>query len=190
VIDAAEPGVLMVPGFTGSGPGHWHSLWQRDRPRWSRVEQRDWDRPEPIAWETTLDETIRSGDEPVVLAAHSLGCVTVARWAGRGQIGRVAGAFLVAPSDVEAPTAPREVVGFAPIPLRPLPFPAVVVASADDPLVSMARARLFADAWGAQLITIGNAGHINTASGHGPWPEGLAMLLAFLDQLAVADGAV
>lgn len=69
---------------------------------------------------------------PVVLVSHSLGCTTVARFAAERPSPNVTGALLVAPSDVEAPTAPPEVRCFAPIPLAPLPFRSVVVASTND----------------------------------------------------------
>ncbi|MDB5034702.1 MAG: hypothetical protein JWQ98_1943 [Chlorobi bacterium] len=42
--------LLMVPGFTGSGPGHWQTLWRIGNAEWSCVEQRDWDNPEPDEW--------------------------------------------------------------------------------------------------------------------------------------------
>jgi predicted alpha/beta hydrolase family esterase len=38
------------------------------------------------------------------------------------------------------------------------------------------RVRHWAQLWGSTLIDLGNAGHINTESGFGPWPEGLALL--------------
>ncbi len=114
----------------------------------------------------------------VVLAGHSLACTTIAHYAAKHADceGRVAAAFLVAPSDVEAPTYPPGSSGFDPMPLQKLPFPSVLVASTDDPFVTLERAELFARSWGSRLITIANAGHINTASGHGPWPEGEAWL--------------
>jgi predicted alpha/beta hydrolase family esterase len=58
------------------------------------------------------------------------------------------------------------------MPSQKLPFRSLVVASSDDPFATMERAELFAACWGSRLIKIQNAGHINTASGHGPWPEG------------------
>ena len=64
-----------------------------------------------------------------------------------------------------------------------LPFPSIVVASTNDEYVSVARAREFAEWWGSELVLIGDAGHINGASGYGPWPEGEAMLLEFLEEL-------
>ena len=50
----------------------------------------------------------------------------------------------------------------------------------DDKYVPLARAEEFARAWGSELQVIGPAGHINGASGHGPWPEGEAMLLELI----------
>lgn len=65
------------------------------------------------------------------------------------------------------------------MPLARLPFPSIVVASTNDEYVSMERVEVFAKAWGSRLVIIGEAGHINGASGYGPWPEGEAMLLEF-----------
>ena len=91
------------------------------------------------------------------------------------------GALLVAPADVDSPLhTPDEVRSFSPIPLRRLPFPSIVVASRDDPFSSLERATQFAAAWGARLVTLDHAGHINADAGFGPWPEG-RRLLAELD---------
>ena len=166
----------MIPGFTGSSPGHWQSIWEREHPEYRRVTQRDWDDPVPEEWVAAVNNAIVSTKGPIYLAGHSLGCVTIAKWATAHGPGNVQGAFLVAPTDVEALTAPIEVRDFAPIPLDALPFESLVVASTNDPLVSIARARLFARSWGSRFISIGVAGHIHTAAGYGPWPEGHALL--------------
>ena|SRR5205823_3282369 len=68
------------------------------------------------------------------------------------------------------------VARFAPMPLVRFPFPTVVVASSNDPFVTVVRARTFAKAWGSKFVMIGEAGHINSASGFGDWPKGLALL--------------
>ena len=68
------------------------------------------------------------------------------------------------------------VASFAPVPLERLPFPSIVVASSDDPYVSLERAEAFARGWGSRLVTIGAAGHINTDAGYGEWPEGRRLL--------------
>jgi predicted alpha/beta hydrolase family esterase len=38
------------------------------------------------------------------------------------------------------------------------------------------RAQGFAEAWGSEFVNIGAAGHINTASGLGDWPQGFELL--------------
>lgn len=88
----------------------------------------------------------------------------------------VAGALLVAPADVERPDAPEPIRGFAPVPLRLLPFPSTLVAGTNYPYLSVERAEHFARSWGSTPVRLGAAGHINTDAGFGPWPEGLALL--------------
>ncbi len=171
-----EPRVLIVPGWTNSGPEHWQSLWERADPRRvRRVEQRDWDAPDPDDWVRALDAAIATEREPVVLVAHSLGCIAVAHWAASYDR-PVAGALLVAPADVERADAPEPIRCFAPIPLRRLPFRSIVVASSNDEYLSMGRAGHFARCWGSELVPVGAAGHINTAAGYGLWPQGERLL--------------
>jgi predicted alpha/beta hydrolase family esterase len=180
--------VLILAGPWDSGPRHWQTLWQHKHPEWLRVPHRDWTNPECHEWVAELDAAIAaSEDSPPILVAHSLGCALVAHWAQSGSPLKVAGAFLVAPSDVDAPSYPREAEGFAPMPLAKLPFPSILVASANDPYVSIERARVFAEAWGSRFVAIGDAGHINADSGYGEWPEGEQMLLEFCRQVEAAQ---
>jgi predicted alpha/beta hydrolase family esterase len=165
--------VLVVPGYDNSGPDHWQTLWERDHPEYRRVEMPDWLNPRRDEWVATLDREIRASDEPAVIVAHSLGCITLAHWAA-AHTGPVQAALLVTPVDVEATELPLET--FAPVPTEPLPFRAVVVASQNDPFVAVERAREFAGNWKAVFIDAGEAGHINVASGHGPWPDGEQLL--------------
>ena len=167
--------VLIVPGLYDSGPEHWQSYWERTRGDCRRVKQRDWETPARGDWVATLDDAVGEFRSPPVLVAHSLGCCTVAHWA-RTTRRRARGALLVAPSDVEAPSYPTGTVGFAPMPLERLPFPAIVVASDDDEFVSPARAAAFAHAWGARLVQIGKAGHLGSASGLSAWLDGQRLL--------------
>jgi hypothetical protein len=166
--------VLLIPGLHNSGPEHWQSLWQAKHPEYYRLQQADWETPRRDDWVRSLHACILQIKSPVVLAGHSLACATIAHYAAKhadGE-GRVAAAFLAAPSDVEAPTYPPGSTGFDPMPLRKFPFHSVVVASTDDPYVTLERAEFFAHSWGSRLIKIANAGHINAASGYGPWPDG------------------
>jgi predicted alpha/beta hydrolase family esterase len=50
------------------------------------------------------------------------------------------------------------------------------VASEDDPFVSLARARYFAEKWGSEFTNIGAKGHINSDSNLGIWAEGQLIL--------------
>ncbi|MBL8565674.1 MAG: serine hydrolase family protein [Hyphomicrobiaceae bacterium] len=186
--------ILIVPGWSGSGPDHWQSRWQRNLRTARRVEQSDWLHPDRDAWVAALIEAAATTapDKPVILIAHSLGVATVAHAAARLPAGSIAGAFLVGPADVdnadrwpvtEGYTFNKSHNGFAPLPLRPLGFPSVLIASSNDPYCSFDRATALGAAWGSTLVPAGEAGHINVASGHGPWPEGLMRLGWFLKKL-------
>lgn len=169
------PRVLIVPGLYDSGPTHWQSRWEMLHPSFQRVRQREWNAPDCTEWLATLDAAIQSAFTPVLLVAHSAACGLVARWAAT-HTGPVKGALLVAPADTEAAYFPPEPTGFAPMARQRLPFPAIVVASDDDPYVTVPRAEAFAADWGARLITLHGRGHLNGDAGLGDWPEGLALL--------------
>jgi uncharacterized protein len=168
--------ILIIPGLGGSGPEHWQSLWQARLSDARRVEQSDWDKPDRAGWIAQLDSAVAQSKEPPVLVAHSLSCALVACWAAANKR-PVRSALLVAPADVDSDThTPPEAHVFRPMPMAHLPFPATVVASRDDPYVAFARAVAMAKAWDAELVDIGEAGHINTSAGYGEWPEGERLL--------------
>jgi predicted alpha/beta hydrolase family esterase len=175
--------ILIVAGLWNSSAQHWQTHWEAKCSKWQRVAHRDWQSPERGEWVAELDAAIAACEGRPILVAHSLGCILVAQWAHEGSPLKIAGAFLVAPSDVEAPSYPIDAGGFKPVPMQPLPFPTVLVASSDDPYATVERSRAFASAWGSKLVEIGDAGHINGASGYGPWPEGEQMLEEFCREL-------
>jgi hypothetical protein len=175
--------ILILPGYGDSGPGHWQTIWE-ERNGWTRVVQDDWERPTLDAWKERLADAMADADGPVVLVAHSLACALVAHVAGDPLAERIAGAFLVAPPDVdEVRHLLPEIETFAPMPLRRLPFPAVVVSSTNDPYAEPVRARGFAEAWGARLVELDGVGHVNVESGHGEWPEGRRLLDELLETI-------
>lgn len=171
--------ILLVPGLFNSGPDHWQSHWERTLPNVERIHQHDYENAVCSEWIDTIQKSVIGRENDVVLVGHSSGSIAIPHWAKKFG-GRVAGAMLVGPSDVEAPDFLKNAIGFKPIPLDPLPFPTIVVASSEDPYVSLERATYFASRWGSKLVNIGPAGHINTASGHGPWPEGIEILRELL----------
>lgn len=168
---------LILPGLSNSGINHWQSYWCLAFRDATRVLQDDWDAPILANWLERLDAAIAGGSRPAVLISHSLSCSLAAHWAARNRSGRVAAAFLVSPTDVDSPEhSPEALRKFAPMPLAKFPVPALVVASANDPYVTLDRARAFANSWGADFCYAGELGHINADSRLGFWPQGLLML--------------
>jgi uncharacterized protein len=180
---AADADILILPGLGDSGPDHWQSRWEARLSSARRVVQRDWDAPLRSEWVDTIAREISNCARPVVCVTHSLGGIALVLAAP--QIGdKVAGAFMVAPPSEEAVRRLSSIdLDFLPFPRRPLPFPSVLVASADDPYSDIAFSRAFAESLGAQFIDAGAAGHINVESGRGPWPEGSIAFAKFVATL-------
>ncbi|MEY4721752.1 MAG: hypothetical protein RIQ46_1477 [Pseudomonadota bacterium] len=176
---AGDPLVLIVPGLENSGPAHWQSIWERQRGDCERVELGMWDRPHRNTWVNQLNLAIRSANRPVVLVAHSLGCLAVAWWAQLEQPAAdnpVIGALLVAPPDVDFFPLDDRLTAFSPTPSQPLPFPAILVGSHSDPYLGYRAARRLARTWGCRFADAGRVGHINAESGIGEWPFGQFLL--------------
>ncbi|MHB8821764.1 MAG: RBBP9/YdeN family alpha/beta hydrolase [Pseudomonadaceae bacterium] len=170
---------LIVPGWQGSPDDHWQSHWQRSLPNSARVEQHEWLQPRRIDWVAELQRSIDASDQPTILIAHSLGCVTVAHWAqtaDAASLRRVRGALLVAPADVERGNCPEALRDFAPIPHQALPFASQLVGSDNDTAASAERARILGIDWGSETVILPGAGHINVQSGHHRWEQGFGYL--------------
>lgn len=172
--------VLVLPGIFNSGPGHWQSRWEALHPEFRRVVQSDWDRPDCRAWVERLEGVVASSGPDTVLVAHSLGCLTVAHWAA-ASIHRIRGAMLVAAPDPAGSAFPPEARGFAPVPLQPLPFSSILVASTDDPYGGVEYAQRCGSAWGSEVVVAGALGHINAVSGLGDWPTGYELLRKLIE---------
>ncbi|CDP50441.1 hypothetical protein [Devosia sp. DBB001] len=179
----AEADILIVPGLGDSGPEHWQRRWGSRFSTGQVIEQQDWEHPKLEDWVSTIERSIIMATRPVILIAHSLGVPAVVHTAQRLKDTKVRGAFLVAPPDLDNPAAPKATAPFKDVPRDPLPFPSMLVASSDDPYCSLERAVEFATCWASDFHDAGPSGHINTASGHGPWPEGLLMFTRLMQRL-------
>ncbi len=160
-LKVSDVDILIIPGWTNSGPDHWQTRWERKLPHVRRVEQDDWDRPVCADWVAKIVDAVSEAKRAVVL---------------------------VAPPDLERAAEPGSDWlstggGFHPVPTAPLPFPSMVIASGNDPYVTIERAQEMALDWGSDFADAGPSGHINTASGHGPWPEGLLKLGQLMKRL-------
>lgn len=180
---AQEPLILLVPGLHDSGPDHWQTRWETERPDARRVELGMWDDPHRNTWVNKLNLAIHRAGRPVVLVAHSLGCLAVAWWAEyeRPEFGNpVIGALLVAPPDVDHPGADPRLARFSACPRQELPFPSFLVASRNDPWCNQRTAYALARDWGCRFADAGDAGHINAEAGVGDWAFGQALLKQLL----------
>ena len=189
----SDPLILTVPGLNNSGPGHWQTRWEAILPDCHRVELGLWDDPHRNTWVNKLNLAIQRADRPVVLVAHSLGCHAVGWWAEYEQPrdGKVIGALLVAPPDVEDRPLDRRLTRFSPVPPGPLPFRSILVASRDDPYMSIGGARRLAGQWGSAFADAGEAGHLNAQSDLGEWSFGRLLLNRLLPRpLSLDDGPV
>lgn len=176
--------ILLLPGWHNSGADHWQTAWEKHFPTFRRVRQADWDHPTYADWADALSQAVEAATRPVILVAHSLGTSLATRWAIETGGWGVSGALLVATTDRDRWEAePGEPQGFAPMVRQPLPFPATIVASTDDPRCDFARAQQFAEDWRTRFVDAGALGHIGSAAKLGLWPEGLIWLGELLGRL-------
>jgi len=176
---AEDPLILIVPGLNNSNPQHWQSRWERQREDCRRVDLGMWDDPHRNTWVNKLNLAIHQADRPVVLVAHSLGCLAVAWWAEYEQPSYgnpVVGALLVAPPDVDRPGADPRLARFGACPRKPLPFPSFLAASQNDHYCKLRTARMLAADWESSFVFAGAVGHINADSGIGDWDFGKDLL--------------
>lgn len=173
-----KPTIVIVPGWRDSGPGHWQSLWAERMQGAVRVVQDDWITPSRAAWVGALERLVLECPGPVVIVAHSLGCIATTHLP-EAAAARIGGALLVAPADPERRAA---LTDFAPVPFAKLPYRSILVASSNDPFCPVRLAGAYARAWGSEFVRMQNAGHINIESGHGDWPLGLALLQSLTDE--------
>jgi len=167
---------LNVPGYRNSGKEHWQTIWESLYPEhFTRVQQESWEYPDPDSWVNTIHKFASGILEPIIIVAHSLGCIAAVRYAVQYQPKNIAGAFLVAPADADKSENPV-INEFAPVPTKRLPFPSVVVASTNDPFAAIGRQANYAAYWGSKFICIGDRGHINADSKLEEWKEGWDIL--------------
>ena len=172
--------VLTLPGIGNSGPDHWQSHWEQLNKNHTRVNQLNWDNPHCTEWIAALEQSVKRCGSNTILVAHSLACLLVAHWAAKTNL-RIKAALLVAVPNPTSATFPIQAVGFTSLPMQRLPFKSTVIASNNDPYAGIAYAEECASAWGSNFVNIGDAGHINSASGLGAWPEGYKHLQRLQD---------
>lgn len=175
--NTSAPTILIVPGLRDHVPAHWQTLLQAELSNAVSMPPLERDRLSCAAQVAALDAALAKIDGPVILVAHSGGCITVAHWAQQ-RARAIHGALLAAPPDFESPLPagyPKQADlaqnGWLPVPRKPLPFPSLVAVSDNDPLGRKDRVLELARAWGSRTVEVGAVGHLNPAAGYGPWPR-------------------
>jgi len=162
---------LLIPGLDGSPAPHWQAWWQAREPNALTIHQDDWSNPTPEAWEAEVAGAVLQHPGSI-LVAHSLGCLVVARLLAQWPQLNIAGALLVAPAD---PRRSGRLSRFAQVPRIGFGVPVTVAASRNDPWMAHEDAVALAGDWGAEFVDLGAVGHVNVASGFGPWPQGMGL---------------
>jgi predicted alpha/beta hydrolase family esterase len=187
-----NPTILFVPGLRDHVAEHWQTLLAAEIPGARTVAPLTHDKLSCAARVAALDAAIAAIDGPVVLFAHSAGCLMVVHWAQQADTSRVQAALLATPADIETalpagyPTMDElQSGGWLPLPRTRLPFPTVVAASRNDPLAKYDRLETLAQDWRAAFVDLGEVGHLNPASGFGPWPQGRTLVDALCREIVV-----
>ena len=172
-----EPTVLVVPGLRDAVAQHWQTLLAARLPRARSVPPMGREDLDCAARVAAIEREAQAIEGPLVIVAHSGGCIMVAHWAMQTKRA-VKGALLATPPDFETPMPEGyptiealRAGGWLPVPRSRLPFQSIVGASSNDPLGSFDRVAELALDWGSELAHLGAVGHLNPASGHGDWPE-------------------
>lgn len=168
--------IVTVPGFHGSDDKHWQSWLERQLPNSERVRGIDWEQPQIFTWANAIEKHIDAAPNPVILVAHSFGCLASSLVTSR-RPEKVAGLILVAPASPQrfSLTGPisidsrpqKDISGFLPNRLDTL---GLLIASQNDPWMRFSQAEQFSHQWGLTLHDAGYAGHINSDAGYGEWP--------------------
>ncbi|MBP0618549.1 RBBP9/YdeN family alpha/beta hydrolase [Cupriavidus consociatus] len=178
---ATLPTVVIVPGFRDHMPDHWQTLLAERLREQGRevyiVPQIDHDQRLRSARVANLERVVRGIEGPIVLVAHSVGCLIAVHWARQAKR-EVQGVLLAAPPDFDTPmpagySDPQTLAdnGWTPMPRERLPFPSIVVASRNDPIGAFENVRGMAQAWGSRFVDAGEVGHLSPADGFGVWEQ-------------------
>jgi predicted alpha/beta hydrolase family esterase len=190
---SADTTVLIVPGLRDHVAQHWQTLLAPQLPRVLAVPPMGRDDLDCRKRVEAIERAARQADGPIVIVAHSGGCIMVAHWARQTKIA-VRGALLATPPDFERPMPEGypgleelHAGGWLAVPRERLPFPSIAGISRNDPLGSYVRVSALAHDWGSRIVDLGEVGHLNPASGYGPWPQARTLIDALARPASAAQ---
>lgn len=168
---------LILYGLGGSGPDHWQSWLARGlAARGEAVHYPSLpnpDHPDKDQWLNALAQSMDAipADEELTVVAHSLACILWFHYAAQGVQRKAEHVFLVAPPSVH--TKLDEVASFFPVParleeVRNAAVQTLFIQSSNDPYCTLEDSLVY-QGIGVPHLTLPDMGHINIASGYGPW---------------------
>jgi len=169
--------IVIVYGYEGSGPGHWQhwlaaELTARSVP-FVFPELSDPLAPSREVWVRELSAIVDSSPTPVTFVAHSLGCWAVDHLLAARGAANIRAALLVAPPSPYSLFEPIQ--SFLPPPRSPEAWEPIrdrtlVLGTDDDEYASEDEFEELAHRIGAPCDILPGKGHLNAASGFGPFP--------------------
>ncbi len=191
--------IFFIPGYHGSGPDHWQSWLQSRLADSSTLRDVDWESPDITAWTDQAHRQIAAVGKPVLIVAHSFGCLVAATVAAE-KPGSIAGIVFVAPADARRFAASGglrntrfdgtsgQITSVADILPETLPYSvkSAMIGSENDPWLSFSNVLAIKQRWRSHFVDLGEVGHINGESGFGAWPALLRELHSLRKQ-AVPD---
>lgn len=165
--------ILILHGWGGSDFPHWQS-WlaaeiAKDYGCVSFLKLSNPDFPNKNEWIEELAEELKNF-KPNIVVCHSLANILWFHLCNELKITKIEKLFLVAPPSLECKV--EELKSFFPckIPTNLYAKEALLVASTNDPYMSLDEASSLAESLGIEMVILQNAGHINTDGGYGEWP--------------------
>ena len=176
---------VIVPGVAGSEAHHWQTWLENQMPNCSRVQQNDWNHPVLHEWVQQFVRTVAPLTSPVQIVAHSFGCLTtMAALHMYPELNQnIKQVLLVAPANParfgDNGFARDSHNHYADFFHHIVPqAPTKMLISENDPWLEFNDAKRLARAWQIKPINLGRVGHINVASGFGPFPQILDYLIS------------
>lgn len=176
--------VIIIHGWSGSPDANWFG-WLRDALAAHNIavcvpQMPAEDFPQVATWTAAIAAATKTPDDRTFFVGHSLGNMAILHYIqSLPQMARIGGVLLVAPymHSIGIPFLDdflADPVDYAKV--KEIVQKIAVIASDNDPYVPLAMAQDVADALGAQMHIMPDAGHINDVSGYTTLEDGLAVL--------------
>lgn len=185
---------LILHGLGGSSGGHWQEWLANDlagkghQVLFPSLPQAD--APDKVQWLDCLNELLAQVEskEKLIVVAHSLGCILWFHYAAQGRQGKVKQVILVAPpvaspdekvlshlfaEELKRKKTFESMKTFFPLPddqemLRKAAEHSLIIGSTTDPFLPGDRFLRYS-CYKVPMLLLPDMGHINVASGYGPW---------------------